>query len=275
MRITIPKDDNEAREMADLAALSGWALAGYVASQVSLNAEGQGTRSDLGRTSVTSDRSLSPREFAAKGLRGLRSKNTVQLYAQRWRDYVGRPPVPGQEIDIPDIDWPPPPPAGKTPATNTRAAKSAAEAKTVAAAIVSNPAAAKAAVQALVSTRKGNDAINKERKERIRTKANEDPAARERLEKSEEVIKQAIADDVELTRITTRRNLLTIDIWIKEWARIGDAHALDQVGLMLDEVRGVIAEQAQALTPEMFVDGDENGDENSDGGENHDRNIQG
>lgn len=274
MRITIPRNDDEARQVSVEATLRGWALAGYVASQVEVGEPG-GTGANQHAGAARNTARCTPREFAAKGLRGLRSDNTVRLYAQRWRDYIGRPPVPGQEIDIPDIDWPPPPPAGKTPATNTKAAKSAAEAKTVADAIVSNPAAAKAAVQALVSTRKGNDAINKERKERIRTKANEDPAARERLEKSEEVIKQAIADDVELTRITTRRNLLTIDIWIKEWARIGDAHALDQVGLMLDEVRGVIAEQAQALTPEMFVDGDENGDEDSDGGENHDRNIQG
>ncbi len=99
-KITIPRDDDEAREVASVATMSEWALAGYVASQVQLD-------NQPGPRSVTSDRSLTPAEFAAKGIRGLRSKNTVQLYAERWQE-TGLPiPEPGEIVDIGDRDWPP------------------------------------------------------------------------------------------------------------------------------------------------------------------------
>ena len=168
MRITIPSNDTQAREVADAAVLSGWALAGYVASQVTL--DGDHTRKDL---MATSSHQVTPREFAAKGLRGLRSKDTVRLYAERWRDAIGDPPQPGQVLDLVDLDWPPVPTGiGKSQSgeSQTRAAAIQAQAqadgvgaskavdiasnpRAMAAAIKADPATAKAAADALAEAR--------------------------------------------------------------------------------------------------------------------------
>lgn len=103
MDITIPRNDDEARESADLAVLTEWALAGYVASQVTL-AEGRGKRLDR----ANGESPISPVEFAERRIRGLRDPKTVRLYAERWRDSIGAPPKPGAKVTIPDdLGWPP------------------------------------------------------------------------------------------------------------------------------------------------------------------------
>ena len=165
MRITIPKNDAQARQVADAATLSGWALAGYVASQVRM-ASGPGQPS---KSILKTENTLTPAQFAAKGFRGLRSSNTVQLYAERWRDHVGTPPTPGQVIDLPDLDWPPVPTGigksqseasqARTTAIQDQAARDgvgaskavdiASNPKAMAAAIKADPATAKAAADAL------------------------------------------------------------------------------------------------------------------------------
>lgn len=170
MRITIPSNDTQAREVADAAVLSGWALAGYVASQVYL-AEGRG--GDPATNARNSIGQLTPTQFAAKGLRGLRSKDTVRLYAERWRDAIGDPPQPGQVLDLVDLDWPPVPTGiGKSQSgeSQTRAAAIQAQAqadgvgaskavdiasnpKAMAAAIKADPATARAAADALAEAR--------------------------------------------------------------------------------------------------------------------------
>lgn len=171
MRITIPKDDAEAREVADTATLRGWALAGYVASQVRLGEFGDNQHSE----GVSSDTLMTPNQFAAKGIRGLRSKNTVVLYVQRWLDNVGDPPSAGETIDIPDMDWPPDDmhrrldngerreavehqarTDGVSEASAIRVAESPGA---MAAAIKADPVARKAAAEALVSSEEGLDAV--------------------------------------------------------------------------------------------------------------------
>ena len=104
--ITIPKDDEAAHAVASLATLHTWALAGYVASQVYLlDHQGRPT------TEETAEKTRSglfwPKEFADKGIRGLKSQETVRLYAQRWID-TGMPiPAPGDVVDVGDREWPP------------------------------------------------------------------------------------------------------------------------------------------------------------------------
>lgn len=170
MRITIPRDDAQAAEVANAATLSGWALAGYVASQVRLSDTG-GRPTESARTSTL----LTPVQFAAKGIRGLRSKDTVRLYAERWRDHVGEPPRPGQVLNLPDMDWPPDDvhrrldngprreaverqaeADGVSAASAIRVAESP---TAMAAAIKADPLARKAAAEALVSSDEGLDAV--------------------------------------------------------------------------------------------------------------------
>jgi hypothetical protein len=50
---------------------------------------------------------LVPRAFAAMGISGLRSDQTVRNYRKAWMDEVGRAPEPGQEVALPSTPWPP------------------------------------------------------------------------------------------------------------------------------------------------------------------------
>jgi len=167
VRITIPSNDTQAREVAEQHYLSGWALAGYVASQVVL-ADGPGgdQRSTIGRSA---NGRITPTQFAAKGFRGLRSHHTVRLYAERWRDHVGEAPEPGAVVDLPEMDWPPVPTGiGKSQSEASQARTTAIQKqadrdgvgaskavdiasnpKAMATAIKADPATAKAAADAL------------------------------------------------------------------------------------------------------------------------------
>jgi hypothetical protein len=99
-KITIPADIDAA--VADLNGLGAlitakeWHRAAIVATFVSL-ADGKGKRN--------ASSSISPAEFAALGIHGLKSKDTVRRYVQIW-ETSGEPiPTPGQEIEIPDVEW--------------------------------------------------------------------------------------------------------------------------------------------------------------------------
>jgi hypothetical protein len=50
---------------------------------------------------------ISCRAFAAMGISGLRSDQTVRNYRKAWMDEVGRAPEPGQEVALPSTPWPP------------------------------------------------------------------------------------------------------------------------------------------------------------------------
>lgn len=99
--VRIPRDDAEAHSVAQVATLSGWALAGYVASQVRLS-DTSGRPTERTRSS-----SFTCKEFAAKGIRGLKSQDTVRVYVQRWQETGWPIPQPGDVVDIGGKDWPP------------------------------------------------------------------------------------------------------------------------------------------------------------------------
>jgi hypothetical protein len=77
-----------------------WERAAIVAAFVSLS-EGKGKRN------VSSD--ISPVEFAALGIVGLKSKNTVWAYAQAWQEAINQGKAvaaePGATVALPDLTW--------------------------------------------------------------------------------------------------------------------------------------------------------------------------
>lgn len=77
-----------------------WERAAIVAAFVQPSTQGVG----LGNTTSR----VSPATFAALGIAGLRTQDTVRLYAQRWLDaHDNIPPQPGAEVELPEDDWPP------------------------------------------------------------------------------------------------------------------------------------------------------------------------
>lgn len=99
--VLVPESLDAARErltrLDGLATASEWARAAIVATFVE-EAEREGRPSKT----VSSD-SLSPNEFAALGIVGLKSKNSVVRYLRAWGD---RPrPTPGQHVDLPDDEF--------------------------------------------------------------------------------------------------------------------------------------------------------------------------
>jgi len=102
VQVAIPATIGQAEErlasIDSLVTAKNWHRAAIVAAFVTLT-EGKGKRN------VTSD--ISPVEFAAKGIAGLRSKNTVQRYVEAW-EASGHPrPVPGESVTLPDLPFPP------------------------------------------------------------------------------------------------------------------------------------------------------------------------
>ena len=100
-KITIPADIDAA--VADLNALGAlitakeWHRAAIVAAFVTLDNK-PGPKGSA-RTSRT------PAEFAALGITGLKSKDTVSRYAKIWES-TGQPiPKPGHEISLPNLPW--------------------------------------------------------------------------------------------------------------------------------------------------------------------------
>jgi hypothetical protein len=155
MKINIPGSVAAAQEV--LAGIEGlvtakdWERAAIVAAFVVQ--PGAGARTDL----VTSDKVLSPTQFAALGIAGLRSVNTVVRYVEAWETTgLGRP-TPGEEFEATNL--------GEFPRTSktTDTSPGAQKVKDISAntnamktAITINPkvaAAAREALQAADSTR--------------------------------------------------------------------------------------------------------------------------
>jgi len=160
--VKIPRSVEEAEtQLGILGALihsREWERAAIVAAFVEVGSQGVGK--------VSSD--LSPAEFAAKGIAGLRSKNTVQRYAEAWLSERPRP-KPGEEIDLTGLpDWPPNltvgAPGGMTPerrdalmaagveagmAKGSKVVDIAANPRSLAAAIMADPSTAAVALRAL------------------------------------------------------------------------------------------------------------------------------
>lgn len=107
MRITVPASLDEAKAelsgLGELLTATEWHRSAIVAGHVRLDL-GHG-----GRETADSGRFVSARAFAALGLRGLRSKDTVAHYVQCWLDeHDGNYPARGKPVRLPlDIPWPP------------------------------------------------------------------------------------------------------------------------------------------------------------------------
>jgi len=106
-RFKIPRSvggvTQELDQIGALLTATEWKRAALLAAVVRLPGSGRppaGEKAGSGFfTSVT---------FAEQGIKGLRSKGTVQLYVQRWLDANdGEYPELGKTITLPDIDWPP------------------------------------------------------------------------------------------------------------------------------------------------------------------------
>lgn len=101
---TVPTLD-ELQGMARLLTATDWERAAIVAAFVEVGEHG-GDRTSK-RTSA-----LAPKEFAALGIAGLRSDNTVRRYADAWRS-TGLPrPTPGEPVTLPTDPFPAAPQAG-------------------------------------------------------------------------------------------------------------------------------------------------------------------
>jgi hypothetical protein len=106
-RINIPGTIDEA--VASLTGIGAlltameWERAAIVAAFVTLDTP-DGRKPKLARTSQ-----LSPREFAAKGITGLKSKDTVRAYAQAWQEAINQGEAvaaePGATVALPDLTW--------------------------------------------------------------------------------------------------------------------------------------------------------------------------
>lgn len=101
--IRIPKTIEEAADrlalLGRLAQATGWERSAIVYAFTEVGLHGRGK-------TVSSD-SFSFEQFAALGFYGLKSKNSVQAYHERWAEY-GDPNIqPGDEITLPDVEWPP------------------------------------------------------------------------------------------------------------------------------------------------------------------------
>lgn len=107
-RIKIPSSVQEAVDsLGGLEALltaKQWTRAAIVAAFVRLDNKPGPKRS------ADSSRSLTPAGFAKLGINGLKSKDTVQLYAEAWAaavaDGKAQPVEPGKSVVLPDAPWP-------------------------------------------------------------------------------------------------------------------------------------------------------------------------
>ena len=104
--ITIPNNIEDATSeltgIESLLTAQGWARCAIIASFVWLDSEGGD------QTTKTTDR-LSPAEFAALKIAGLKSAVTVRKYVRFWLTASGgRYPLPGEDVDLPAMSFPPP-----------------------------------------------------------------------------------------------------------------------------------------------------------------------
>jgi hypothetical protein len=109
-KITIPGDITTA--IADLNGLDAlitakeWQRAAIVTTFVEVDDKPGGDRKKVA-IARTSNGLLTPSEFAALGINGLKSKDTVRRYVKMWES-TGLPrPKPGTSVELPDKKWPP------------------------------------------------------------------------------------------------------------------------------------------------------------------------
>lgn len=101
-KITIPASIEEATDrltgLERLLTATEWEKAAIVAAFVTTSEQGKG-----GAAKASS--SLSPIQFAALGITGLKSKDTVRRYAEAW-EKSGKPkPRPGVQVTLPTVDF--------------------------------------------------------------------------------------------------------------------------------------------------------------------------
>ena len=111
-KVTIPASIEEATERLEglgaLLTATGWERAAIVYAFTRLDEKG-GDRKSEAAIKVRSDFDrLTPDEFAALGIHGLKSKNTVRLHHERWAEHGRAKTVkPGQTVTLPTVEWPP------------------------------------------------------------------------------------------------------------------------------------------------------------------------
>lgn len=105
MKITIPATIEDATSALNgveaLLTAKEWERAAIIAAFVEL--PGSGSHNKMKGNSAF----LTPNEFAALGIAGLKSHHTVRGYVERWVQEAGRPrPVPGESIDLDGLpEW--------------------------------------------------------------------------------------------------------------------------------------------------------------------------
>lgn len=127
-KITLPATIEEAAsalaEIDSLLTAKEWHRAAIVAAFVVIS-------ESCAHHAKTSMRRETPLQFAARGLVGLRSKDTVRRYAQAWQSAVDRGKAkavsPGDTVLLPALDWPPKPTSRQSAAEPEREAQSASE----------------------------------------------------------------------------------------------------------------------------------------------------
>ena len=107
---SIPSDpdqaDDLASELGELASAAEWKRAALVYARVHVSTHG-GDRSKV--NSDLADDKISPKQYALRGIHGLRSQTTVRRYWQAWDNLVAEgkalPVSLGDEIELPDEEW--------------------------------------------------------------------------------------------------------------------------------------------------------------------------
>ena len=96
---TLPEAQTELAGLGKLLTAGEWHRAAILAAFVATSPN---------QAHVKSDMRMSPTEFAALGIHGLRSKNTIVRYVQAWLDaHDGQYPQPGEDVELPTTEWPP------------------------------------------------------------------------------------------------------------------------------------------------------------------------
>jgi hypothetical protein len=105
VRVTIPATIEKAQAALEglgaLLTAKSWERAATVYA-FTVVAEGKGKAAN-GNSAI----SLTPEQFAALGIHGLRSHHTVRLYHERWAEHGKKGIKPGQTVTLPTIEWPP------------------------------------------------------------------------------------------------------------------------------------------------------------------------
>ena len=139
-QFTIPASVEDAAEQLGgidrLITASKWERAAIIATYVQV-----GEPRNRGGKLVNSDQFMTPHEFAALGIHGLTSHNTVRGYANTWLNNYPRP-EPGQTVELPNTPYPVSDPKADNIARNPGA---------MAQAITNNPKVARQAAEAVAA----------------------------------------------------------------------------------------------------------------------------